>query len=88
MRKGKRDAGEGTPPAAPKPRRKVSRKRVILLVVAVVLVAAAGVGIKTLFFSGEEQVALTERTTYGSLSTTIEGTGTTVPADSVTWMSW
>ena len=85
VKKGKRDAGESTTPEAPKPRRKVTRKRVILLAVVLALAAAAGVGIKVLFFSGEERVALTERTTYGSLSTTIEGTGTTVPADSVTY---
>ena len=38
-----------------------------------------------LFFSGEEQTPLTEQTTYGSLSTTLSGTGTTMPADSVTY---
>ena len=42
-------------------------------------------GIKTLFFQNETQTALTETTTYGSLSTVIEGTGTTMPADSVTY---
>ena len=40
---------------------------------------------KALFFSGEEQTPLTEQTTYGSLSTTLSGTGTTMPADSVTY---
>ncbi|MFQ7454273.1 MAG: biotin/lipoyl-binding protein [Flavonifractor plautii] len=40
---------------------------------------------KALFFSGEEQTPLTEQTTYGSLSTTLSGTGTTMPTDSVTY---
>lgn len=84
VKKGKADT-EGSPPVSAKPRRKLTRKRVILLVGLVIVAAAAGVGIKVLFFTGEERTALTERTTYGSLSTTIEGTGTTMPADSVTY---
>ena len=55
----------------------------LLLVLA--LAAGAALGGKALFFSGEEQTPLTEQTTYGSLSTTLSGTGTTMPADSVTY---
>lgn len=55
----------------------------MLLVLA--LAAGAALGGKALFFSGEEQTPLTEQTTYGSLSTTLSGTGTTMPADSVTY---
>ena len=85
IKKGKTDMEESTPPVSSRPRRKVSRKKVILLAAAVMVAAAAGVGIKVLFFSDEGLTALTERTTYGSLSTTIEGTGTTLPADSVAY---
>jgi HlyD family secretion protein len=71
-------------PAPVQGKRKGTKKRVILILAAVVVVAAAAWGIKTLFFDEEEQIALTETTTYGSLATTIEGTGITLPADSVT----
>ena len=59
-------------------------RRVVALVVVVGVVAAAAVGARALFFTEEEQVALTETTTYGTLSTAIEGTATTTPNDSVT----
>ena len=49
------------------------------------LLSGAALGGKALFFGGEEQTPLTEQTTYGSLSTTLSGTGTTMPADSVTY---
>lgn len=68
----------------PKKKRKFTRKRVISLVVATALLCGAGFGVKVLFFSEEDAVALTGFTTYGSLSTSIEGTGTTLPADSYT----
>lgn len=61
----------------------VRRGAALLLVLA--LAAGAALGGKALFFSGEEQTPLTEQTTYGSLSTTLSGTGTTMPADSVTY---
>ena len=59
-------------------------RRVVALVVVVGVVAAAAVGARALFFTEEEQVALTETTTYGTLSTAIAGTATTMPNDSVT----
>ena len=72
-------------PEPSKPKKKGIRKRVIFLGAAVVLAAGGALGIKALFFSQTELTALTERTTYGSLATTIEGTGTTIPADSVSY---
>ena len=74
-----------TPQVPKKTRRKFPIKRAVALVVAAAVVVGGGFGIKTLFFQNETQTALTETTTYGSLSTVIEGTGTTMPADSVTY---
>ena len=85
IKKGKTDMEESTPPVSSRPRRKVSRKKVILLAAVVIVAAAAGVGIKVLFFSDEGLTALTERTPYARMSNTIEGTGTTLPADSVAY---
>ena len=65
--------------------RKLPIKRIVALAVAAAVVVGGGFGIRTLFFENETQTALTETTTYGSLSTVIEGTGTTMPADSVTY---
>ena len=84
VKKGKMDPEVQTPPAPSRPRRKITPKRLVLLAVVAAVVAGGAVGVRQLFFSQEERTALTERTTYGSLATTIEGTGTTVPADSVT----
>lgn len=74
-----------TPQVSKKTRRKFPIKRAVALIVAAAVVVGGGFGIKTLFFQNETQTALTETTTYGSLSTVIEGTGTTMPADSVTY---
>ena len=75
---------EGAPPR-PKPRRRITAKRIVILVLILALLGGSAFGVKALFFSDEEQTALTDVTTYGSLSTTISGTGTTMPADSVTY---
>ena len=74
-----------TPQVPKKARRKFPIKRAVALVVAAAVVVGGGFGIKTLFFQNETQTALTETTNYGSMSTVIEGTGTTMPADSVTY---
>lgn len=81
-----RPAVESGGDSGEKPRKKgrFSIRRVVALVVVVGVVAAAAVGARALFFTEEEQVALTETTTYGTLSTAIEGTATTMPNDSVT----
>lgn len=68
---------------APKPGRKLV-KRLLCLAVVFSLLGGVAFGVKTVFFTEEERVALTETTTYGSLATTLEGTGTTMPADSYT----
>lgn len=67
--------------ASPKRKGKALRRIVALAVIAALL-CGAGFGVKALFFAEEERVALTEKTSYDSLSTTIEGTGVTLPADS------
>lgn len=81
-----RPAVESGGDSGEKPRKKgrFPIRRVVALVVVVGVVAAAAVGARALFFTEEEQVALTETTTYGTLSTAIEGTATTMPNDSVT----
>ena len=75
----------GENPPAPKPRRRLSVKRLVLLLLLAAAVLAAGVGIYRLFFAEEERTALTGVTTYGALNEAIEGSGTTTPADSVTY---
>lgn len=61
-----------------------ARKRVLLALGAAAALAAA-FGIYKLFFTKEEKIALTGTTTYGTLDEVIEGSGTTTPADSVTY---
>lgn len=68
---------------APKPK-KQQVKRILCLTLALALLGGTAFGVKALFFDQEERVVLTEVTTYGSLATTLEGTGTTMPADSYT----
>lgn len=65
--------------------KKGGKKKWITLGVLTVLVLAAGFGVYRLFFAQEERVAITGTTTYGSLDEAIEGSGTTAPADSVTY---
>ena len=67
------------------PGKKKSKKKWIVLGILVLLAVAAGVGIYNLFFAQEERVAVTGTTTYGSLNEAIQGSGTTTPADSVTY---
>ena len=80
-KKGQPDEAAGTP-AVPQKRKKLTPKRIVALVLVLGVLTGAGFGVKALFFSSEEQTALTGTTTYGSLATRIEGTGTTTPADS------
>lgn len=64
---------------------KWSKKRLILLGVVIILLVALLIGLYRLFFAQEEQVAITGTTTYGFLNEAIEGSGTTTPADSVSY---
>ena len=62
-----------------------SRKKKLVLILVLVLMAAAAFGIYQLFFKQEEKVAITGKTTFGTLNEAIEGSGTTTPADSVSY---
>ena len=64
---------------------KKSRKALVIALVAAALVAAAAFGVYKLFFEPEERVAITGTTTFGALNEAIEGSGTTTPADSVSY---
>ena len=76
-----------TPGTQPEKRKKnkKSRKKLVLAVLLAAAVAAGGFGVYTLFFQKEERVAITGTTSYGSLNEVIEGSGTTTPADSVSY---
>ena len=67
------------------PGKKGGKKKRIALAAAAVAVIAAGFGVYRLFFAGEERIAVTGTTTYGALNEAIQGSGTTTPADSVTY---
>lgn len=67
------------------PRKPWSKKRIIVTVLAAAVLVSSGVGTYALFFAQEERVAVTGVTTYGALNEAIEGSGTTTPADSVTY---
>ena len=82
-------AGE-TAPGEKKPpkflrKKKLTPKKLILLGVGAAVLIGGGILCYQLFFTEEEAVALTDFTIEGSLTQTIEGTGTTTPADSVTY---
>ena len=63
-------------------RRIPTRKRILVFAAALAAAAAVGIGLFQIFFSGEEQILVTGTATYGSLNRAIEGSGTTVPANS------
>ena len=67
------------------PGKKGRKKKWITLGLLALLAAAAGFGIYRLFFAQEERLAVTGTTTYGVLNEAIQGSGTTTPADSVTY---
>ena len=68
-----------------KPRKVLSVKRLVALILLAAVLIAGGLGIYRLFFVQEERVAITGATTYGQLNEALEGSGTTTPADSVTY---
>ena len=65
-----------------KMKKRLPLKRAIAAAAALAVLGGAGFGVKALFFTSDEQTALTGTTTYGSLATNITGTATTTPADS------
>ena len=65
--------------------KKPSPAKLVLAIVLLGVCIGACVGVYQLFFTEEEKIALTGTTTYGSLNETIEGSGTTTPADSATY---
>lgn len=67
------------------PMKKKSKKPLIVALLVIALLAAAAFGAYKLFFEEEERVAITGKTTYGALNEAIEGSGTTKPADSVSY---
>lgn len=80
----KRESPDGSA-AGPKlhfSRKKLTRKRVVLFCILGIVLIGAGYGLFHLFFAKDEAVALTDVTTYGALTKTIEGSGTVLPADS------
>lgn len=68
----------------PRLHRKWKKKAIIFAVVCVFL-AGSSVGLYRLFGAEEERVPVTGMLTYGALNEAIEGSGTTTPADSVTY---
>jgi len=64
---------------------KKSKKGIVIGVVAIALAAAAAFGAYKLFFQEEERVPITGKTSFGALNEAIEGSGTTRPADSVSY---
>ncbi len=73
-------------PAPPKhKRKKMSAKKITLLIILAVLLIGIVISVYFLFFKEEEREMLTELTTWGSLSSAIEGSGTTIPGDSETY---
>lgn len=85
------DAAQEKPPLFARLREKLPKKggkpsrKQRLLALSVIVGLAAAFGIYRLFFTTEEKIALTDTTTYGTLDEAIEGSGTTTPADSVTY---
>lgn len=65
-------------------RKKKWLKPVLISAICIIIAAAAAVGCYFLFFKKEEQTPLTDMTVYGSLDRAIEGSGTTVPLETLT----
>ncbi len=61
------------------------RKRILICVIVAALLTGSASGLYLLFGAEEERVAVTGTLTYGTLNEAIEGSGTTTPADSVTY---
>lgn len=75
---------DSAPGPGKKKRKKLGKKQIILLSAGAV-VLCVGVYFLVDLFTEEELAAVTGEITYGSLTQDISGTGTTTPADSVTY---
>ena len=80
----KKPARSEGPEKAARPRRRWKKKAVVCAIAAVLLAGSAS-GLYLLFGAEEERVPVTGTLTYGALNEAIEGSGTTIPADSVTY---
>ena len=76
--------GGDDPKPGKRKKKKLTKKQIILLSTGAA-VLCVGVYFLVDLFSEEEQIAVTGEITYSSLSQDISGTGTTTPADSVTY---
>ena len=65
--------------------KKSKKKAIVIAAMVIALAAAAAFGTYKLFFQEEERVPITGKTTFGALNEAIEGSGTTKPADSVSY---
>lgn len=81
----KHEEKEGQVAVAKPQKRKTSLKKKVMLCLLLAVLAAASVLCWRLVFVQEEREVRTGETTFGSLTASIEGTGTTLPQDSVTY---
>jgi len=65
--------------------KKSKKKAIVIAAMVIALAAAAAFGTYKLFFQEEERVPITGKTSFGALNEAIEGSGTTKPADSVSY---
>ncbi len=63
--------------------KKKTAKKIITLIIVLLLAGVSAFGVWRLFFKAEEKIAMTGTTTWGALDRSIEGSGTTVPAESL-----
>ncbi|MGM9639488.1 MAG: efflux RND transporter periplasmic adaptor subunit [Butyricicoccaceae bacterium] len=66
-------------------KRSFPKKRKTLILVVTILLLVTAFGLYRLFFAQEERIEITGTTTFGFLNEAIEGSGTTTPADSVSY---
>lgn len=73
-------------PQVPMRRRKKKHivRRIITTLIILALLGGLAFGVYWLFFKEEPQVPMTSKTTFGALDRAIEGSGSTVPAETLT----
>ena len=64
-------------------KKKSPSKRIVAIILLLLIVGGIALGAYFLFFREEKRTALTDTTIYGSLDRSIEGSGTTVPTESL-----